>query len=257
MRGAAADLLGLPPIEDALAICLLLLDQEPERYERASVRRLGRHLLERRAMSLRQAEFAAAYLAACRDPGRREEAAEALANLFGAPPRPNGAPRTGARQRLCLEPSPGRSWFSTFAALTQTPIACWRAPGRRPKGRSALAGAEQALAPRSSCMQEPRPMLHQHGVQRAARATGRARRPRISPSLLAHSGDVLDQRRALARAQGALSRAERRFPTWPRRRWSGPEAAGLLPNAAAKFGVGASSVSRALAKQDGDAPMTS
>jgi hypothetical protein len=30
--------------------------------------------------------------------------------------------------------------------------------------------------------------------------------------------------------------------------------AGLLPNAAAKFGVGASSVSRALAKQDDEAP---
>jgi predicted ATPase len=41
-----------------------------------------------------------------------------------------------------------------------------------------------------------------HGAQRAARATSRARRPRISPSFLAHSGDVLDQRRALARAQG-------------------------------------------------------
>ena len=36
-----------------------------------------------------------------------------------------------------------------------------------------------------------------------------------------------------------------------------PEAAGLLPNAAAKFGVGASSVSRALAKQDDEAPVTS
>src|SRR5437588_6461224 len=35
---------------------------------------------------------------------------------------------------------------------------------------------------------------------------------------------------------------------------SGPEAAGLLPNAAAKFGVGASSVSRALAKQDDEGP---
>ena len=41
------------------------------------------------------------------------------------------------------------------------------------------------------------------------------------------------------------------------RRWSGPEAAGLLPNAAAKFGVGASSVSRVLAKQDDEAPVTS
>jgi hypothetical protein len=52
-------------------------------------------------------------------------------------------------------------------------------------------------------------MLHQHGVQRAARATNRsqARRPRISPSFLA--------------------------------------------NAAAKFGVGASSVSRALASKSG------
>ena len=30
-----------------------------------------------------------------------------------------------------------------------------------------------------------------------------------------HDEDVLDQRRELARAQGALSRAERRFPTWP------------------------------------------
>ena len=36
-------------------------------------------------------------------------------------------------------------------------------------------------------------MLHQHGVQLAARATNRsqARRPRISPLFLAHSGDVL------------------------------------------------------------------
>src|SRR4051812_25671906 len=40
-----------------------------------------------------------------------------------------------------------------------------------------------------------------------------------------------------------------------RRRWSGPEAAGPLPNAAAKFGVGASSVSRALAKQDDEVPL--
>ena len=39
------------------------------------------------------------------------------------------------------------------------------------------------------------------------------------------------------------------------RRWSGPEAAGLLPNAAAKVGVGASIVSRALAKQDDEAPL--
>jgi hypothetical protein len=36
-----------------------------------------------------------------------------------------------------------------------------------------------------------------------------------------------------------------------------PEAAGLLPNAAAKFRVGVSSGSRALAKQDDEAPVTS
>ena len=56
-------------------------------------------------------------------------------------------------------------------------------------------------------------MLHQHSVQVTARATARsqARQPRISRSFLAHSGDVRHQRRELARAQGALSRAERRF----------------------------------------------
>jgi hypothetical protein len=42
-----------------------------------------------------------------------------------------------------------------------------------------------------------------------------------------------------------------------RPRWSGPEAAGLLPNAAAKVGDGASSVSRALAKQNDEASVTS
>jgi hypothetical protein len=36
-------------------------------------------------MSLRQTEFAAAYLAACRDPSRREEAAEALGELVRRP----------------------------------------------------------------------------------------------------------------------------------------------------------------------------
>jgi len=85
VRAAAADLPGLPPSANALAICLLLLDREPERYERASVIWLGRLLLERRAKTLRQAESAAAYLAACRGPGRREEAAEALGELVRRP----------------------------------------------------------------------------------------------------------------------------------------------------------------------------
>jgi hypothetical protein len=85
VRAAAAELPALPPLDDALAICLLLLDQEPDRYERASVRWLGRLLLERRAMTLRQSEFAAAYLAACRDPSRRDDAAEALGELARRP----------------------------------------------------------------------------------------------------------------------------------------------------------------------------
>jgi hypothetical protein len=52
---------------------------------RACLGQMARPLrLDRRAMSLRRAEFAAAYLAACRDPSRREEA-EALGELVRRP----------------------------------------------------------------------------------------------------------------------------------------------------------------------------
>jgi hypothetical protein len=81
VRAAVANLPGPPPLDDALAICLLLLNQEPDRYERAAVRWLGRLLLEQRGMSLRHAELAAAYLAAWADPARRDAATEALAEL--------------------------------------------------------------------------------------------------------------------------------------------------------------------------------
>ena len=103
-------------------------------------------------------------------------------------------------------------------------------------------------------------MLHQHGVQLAARATNRsqARWPRISPCSSRIQETFLDQRRELARAQAALSRAERRFlPRWPKGDDGRVEAAGLLPNAAAKVGDGGSSVSRALAVQDDEAPVAS
>jgi hypothetical protein len=144
-----------------------------------------------------------------------------------------------------------------FSLLEMSGPPAWPATGSvAAKHWNSYLAHSSGVAP-IGCMQKPRRMRHQHGVQRAARATSRARRPRISRSCLAHSGDVLDQHRALARAQGALCRAERRFPMWPRRRWSGPEAPGLLTNAAAKFGVGASSVSRALAKHDDEAPVTS
>jgi hypothetical protein len=65
-------------------ICSLLLSQEPDRYERAAVRWLGRLLLEHRGVSLRHAELAAAYLAAWPEPARRDAATEALGELARA-----------------------------------------------------------------------------------------------------------------------------------------------------------------------------
>lgn len=80
MRAAAAELphVGL---EDGLAICLVLLDSEPERYEPAAVRWLGRFLLERRCKSLPDAEVIAANLDALRQPRRARLAALELAEL--------------------------------------------------------------------------------------------------------------------------------------------------------------------------------
>lgn len=58
---------------------------------------------------------------------------------------------------------------------------------RRAEGEALIAGITKLDAAGRSCMQEPRPMLHRHGVQLAARAINRsqARRPLISPSFLA------------------------------------------------------------------------
>lgn len=81
MRTAVANLPAPPPLEDALVICRLLLEQEPERYERGAVRWLGRLLLEQPGVSLRHAELAAAYLAAWPDPARHDAATEALGEL--------------------------------------------------------------------------------------------------------------------------------------------------------------------------------
>jgi hypothetical protein len=93
VRAAVANLPGPPPLEDALVICRLLLEQEPDRYERAAVRWLGRLLLEQQGVSLRHAELAAAYLAAWADPARRDAATEALGELG----RAVGLRRLGAR----------------------------------------------------------------------------------------------------------------------------------------------------------------
>jgi hypothetical protein len=93
VRAAVANLPGRARLDDAFLICLLLLDEEPDHYERAAVRWLGRLLLEHRGVSLRHAELAAAYLAALPDPPRRDAATHALGELG----RAVGLGRLGAR----------------------------------------------------------------------------------------------------------------------------------------------------------------
>jgi hypothetical protein len=56
VRAAAAELPRVP-LDDAFAICLLILDQQPVRYERAAVRWLGRLVAERHHLGLRHAEL--------------------------------------------------------------------------------------------------------------------------------------------------------------------------------------------------------
>ena len=63
VRAAAAELPHVA-LEDALAICLVLLDSEPEAYEPSAVRWAGRFLVERRCRSLRDAQAIAANLTA-------------------------------------------------------------------------------------------------------------------------------------------------------------------------------------------------
>ena len=49
-------------LEDALRICLVLRDGDPERYDRAAVRWLGRFALEGREVTIRDLRAAAAAL---------------------------------------------------------------------------------------------------------------------------------------------------------------------------------------------------
>jgi hypothetical protein len=147
----------------------------------------------------------------------RSRAASALVLLLVVPSRRAADRYAGARIRV-RNRAPLSAQTRCLAEQGGMPVATRKHDSRERWIRSGAAlssgrrfAVKTALG---SCMQKPRWMRHQHAAQRAARATSRARRPRISPSFLAHSGDVLDQRRALARAQGVLSRAERRFPTW-------------------------------------------
>lgn len=94
VRAAASELPGVP-LEDALAVCVLLLKREPDRYERAAVRWLGRLLLERPVAELRRAELGAIYLDELRHPTRA--AADA------------GVARAGQRLREVWPGSPTRA----------------------------------------------------------------------------------------------------------------------------------------------------
>ena len=66
-------------LRDALEVCLLLRDSDPERYERAAVRWAGRFALEARDVSLEAIERAIAALHAL--PQQPGEAMERLAEL--------------------------------------------------------------------------------------------------------------------------------------------------------------------------------
>lgn len=85
------------PLDDAFAICLLILEQQPTRYERAAVRWLGRLVAERRHVALRQVELTAGYLAALADPARARSGSAALAALAGE----LGLPQLAGQLRSC------------------------------------------------------------------------------------------------------------------------------------------------------------
>jgi hypothetical protein len=78
VRAAAADLPSVP-FGDALRICLLMRDQEPERYEQACLRWLARFCLERRGVTIGHVERAArAFAVMRRDPQAAMELLEPL-----------------------------------------------------------------------------------------------------------------------------------------------------------------------------------
>jgi hypothetical protein len=76
---AAAHELPHVELDDALQICLVLRNGDPERFERAAVRWLGRFALEARAVSIEDVREAAKALDEL--PERAAEAMERLARL--------------------------------------------------------------------------------------------------------------------------------------------------------------------------------
>jgi hypothetical protein len=70
IRAAAAELPAIR-LDDALQVCVLLRDTEPQRYERAAVRWIGRYCVERPDATLDDVEHArAAFSIMRRDPTR-------------------------------------------------------------------------------------------------------------------------------------------------------------------------------------------
>jgi hypothetical protein len=70
IRAAAAELPAIR-LDDALEVCVLLRDREPEHYERAAVRWIGRYCAERVDASLEDVDHArAAFQIMRRDPVR-------------------------------------------------------------------------------------------------------------------------------------------------------------------------------------------
>jgi hypothetical protein len=69
-------------LADALRLVLLYADVEPEKFERAALRWLGRYVTEGKAVSLLKAQVALAALSELRA-GEREAAAKLLKRLGG------------------------------------------------------------------------------------------------------------------------------------------------------------------------------
>src|ERR1700709_2248992 len=68
---AAAGELPVIRLDDALQVCVLLRDREPERYERAAVKWIGRYCVERPGATLDDVEHArGAFTLMRRDPTR-------------------------------------------------------------------------------------------------------------------------------------------------------------------------------------------
>jgi hypothetical protein len=76
---AAARELPQVALDDALRVCLVLRDGDPDRYERAAVRWLGRFALESRGVSIAELRLAADALGALPDqPSQAMEQLQAL-----------------------------------------------------------------------------------------------------------------------------------------------------------------------------------